>query len=212
VDQLLLSLFDRAFLMADIGHRADLLLRDEGPLFQSPAGEQHVREADQQPRRSRKDARQEHHERSEGERDAIAVQDGVRLRHRFHDDEVDQRESHGDQRHPEIVRVPLGDDRDHDGRAVLAEHHRQVDRVQVPRRLLLDALEQRGVAPSVLAERHRAHPAHTADRRLGHGEHRAEEHEQDDDRYEPAHEATARAADRTRRSSRAIASSLAGSA
>src|SRR5215470_15975323 len=110
-------------------------------------------------------------------RSRIAVQDAEGLRHRLDHHEVDDGESHRDQRDAEAAEIVLGDDGDEDGGAVLREHDAQVDRVEIPRWLSRDALEERRVTPALRLERHCPDAGHATERALGHGQHGSEEDE-----------------------------------
>ena len=187
VDHPALRLLDAPFLMADFGHRADVLLRDERALLEPLPRQQDVRHRDQQPRRHGERPAEHPDERRQRERRPVAVQDAVRLRHGLDHDEVDDREHGRDERQAEIADPVRRRRRHEDGGPVLHEHDRQVDRVQIPRRLRLDRLEQPGVPPARLLEGKRPHQRHAAGRRLRHRQHRPEHQQHQDHRDGPDH-------------------------
>ena len=113
---------------------------------------------------------------------------GEGLRHRLDRDEVADGEQHRGDGHAELAPDALRDDRDEDRRAVLHSHHRQVDRVQVARQVLLDLLEKLDVAAALLAQIDEPHLGDARDRRFGHGEHGAED-DAESDRGDPDHPA-----------------------
>jgi hypothetical protein len=93
VNHLPLGLFDAPLLAPDLGHGSDVLLGDERTLLQALAWQQHVRDADQEARGLSECLPEEPHDRREGERGPVAVQNAERLGHRLDEDEVDEDES-----------------------------------------------------------------------------------------------------------------------
>ena len=193
VDQLLLPFLDRSLLRTHLGHRTDLLLGDERPLLEPLARQEDVGEADQEPRRDLEDPAEEPYERGERERHAVGVQHGERLGHRLDEHEVQQREPERDQAHPRAVaafpELVLREDRDEDRRPVLHEHHGEVYGVEVARRIRLDLHERLRVPAIVLLERERADARRPGERRLGGGEHGAEQHQHDREAPPQVHDA-----------------------
>jgi hypothetical protein len=74
MDDLTFLRSNRALLTADLGHGADLLGGSRTALLQPLAGEQNVRQADQQTGRHPERPAEGPHHRREGERDTGAVQ------------------------------------------------------------------------------------------------------------------------------------------
>ena len=158
-----------------------------GPVRQALARQEDVGQTDQRARGQGEHAPEEPDERRDGERGTVGVQHAERLARRLDQDEVQQREADRHERDAEPAVGPLRDDRDEDRGPVLAEHHREVDRVEVPGRVGLDPIEQDRVAPALLDERERPNPRHPRQRSLRDGEHRADHHEDRDEDPEPVH-------------------------
>ena len=188
VDEPALLPLDDLLLGGDVGHRADVLLGRVGPLLQAFAREEDVGHADQELRESpqRREVGQPVHGPGQAQRRSLRVLHGVGLGGHLGDDEEDHDLHHGADQDAVAAEAPFGQDPDQRAGRQLADQQEQQDEVEGVLGLFEEGGEALGPPPALLFQRHGPDAVHPHEGRLGHGEERRrDQQEEDGDQRQP---------------------------
>ena len=182
VDQPTFLAFDGVLAGRDVGHRAEVLLGDEGTLLQAPTGEDDVGDPDEQARQptQRREVGEEPQHRGERERGALGVLHRERLRRDLADHEEQDDLQHDAEDDTDGSRGALQQHADERGGGELRDqHHEQHD---VERLLGVFQHHDQSVRALValFLERDGPDAAHADERGLRRGEEDRQDEQEDD--------------------------------